>query len=102
MYSVEEAKVFYQVLVDYNKENEEVASIPEDKSYLESSAISSYPKASKIAMRMGHNIRNKFPESLLLAIEDEEFGECYIISKDDAEIASIFIVAIDYSRETIH
>jgi hypothetical protein len=103
-------KVFYQVLIRYNSENEEVISIvPDDELHTESEPIDDYDTADKLAHVVAMQIFKKyFPEACVEKLDEEEGNivqeDFYLklINPSGIDIVKIAIIKIDYSRETVH
>jgi len=98
------SKIFFQVLVDFNPEAEEV---PDDISGLESAMpLATLENAEYIAKKMAEKIHKKFPKSVLSEKSLEEAFDGYHLLITDVEtgihIARVGISGEDYSHERIH
>jgi len=97
-------KIFFQVLVDFNPEADEV---PDDISSLESAMpLATLENAEYIAKKMAEKIHKKFPKSVLSEKSLEEAFDGYHLLITDVEtgihIARVGISGEDYSHEQIH
>lgn len=105
------AKVFFQVLIDYNKELIK-DMVPEGKADqvnelgpMESRPLKTLDEADEMSDDMTTKIHDKFPGSEIRKLEPEEQEDEYsilVINKDGLPIARLGIVATDYSEATIH
>lgn len=105
------AKVFFQVVVHYNKDliKEIIPKHHADKAEslgtFESIAIGTFNEAEEVVSEMTTKIHSKFPDSKIKDIEPEEQEDEYHVwvSNEEGEaIAKLGVVAIDYSEATIH
>lgn len=106
-------RVFFQVVVDFNKDfiasrGPLTAQITEDDSSLESAALGTYIQAQGVVEEMLDSICNKFPGSMITELNlnhlDHQLDEYHLCIKDESgeEIAKLGIIAVDYSSVTIH
>ena len=103
-------RVFFQVVVDFNKDfiasrGPLTAQITEDDSSLESAALGTYIQAQGVVEEMLDNICNKFPGSMITELNlDHQSDEYHLCIRDESgeEIAKLGIIAVDYSSVTIH
>ncbi len=110
------AKIFFQVVIDYNlefiktfadegqlKDLEKIDAV--DAGPLESQALQTYDEADELASNTVTVIHNRFPGSIVRQLEPEDQEDEYhvlVYHEKGSEIAKIGVIAIDYSDVTIH
>ena len=106
-----EAKIYFQVVVDYNKEliksmiPKSHADKVEEMGPVESIALGSYDEADQLAHKIVGIIHDKFPGSDVKELEPEEQKDEYNVwvkHPNGAPIAKVGVIGISYSEETIH
>ncbi len=98
------SKIFFQVLVEFNPEAEEV---PDDICGLESAMpLATLENAEYIAKKLAGKIHQKFPKSCLTEKPLEEAFDGYhlliVNTETGIHIARVGISGEDYSQEQIH
>ena len=99
-------KVFFQIVMEYDKEHEEVKqSIPEDSMSLESEPLTTYPYALEVAEEIAEKISKEFPSSCVAEPDDEddsEEGHFFVVDQEGNELAKVSVYIIDLRRVTFH
>lgn len=110
------AKIFFQVVIDYNLEfikafaDEEQAKAmeqidPEEAGPLESKPLGTYDEAEELAKDTTNSIHTQFPGSIVKEVEPEDQEDEYHITvyhEEGTTIARVGVIAIDYTDATIH
>lgn len=105
------AKIFFQVVIDYNPDlvksmiSEENVEHIESMGPLESSPLGSYDEADEMVKDTIEQIHLKFPGSSIKELEPEDQEDeyhIYVHSTNGDAIAKVGVIAIDYTNATIH
>jgi len=99
-------KIYFQVLIDYNPEHEDVLAVMDgEETYLQSEAIDTFPHAMEMAESAAEDIGKQFGAPTIVKYDLEEAEDdiyFIIIDRDNEMVASITIEVLDYRREVIH
>ncbi len=97
-------KLYFQVLINYIDSNDGGKSIV--NTMLETDAFGSMKEATGIVKRLTDKFLSKVPEASLVELKPNQQTDEYYIFVVDTEknvvVAKIGIIAIDYTRATIH